>query len=38
MPAATRPTKIAFAEMRSAGVRGVMVYCSDHHCSHAAQT
>jgi hypothetical protein len=38
MPAATRPTKIAFAEMRSAGVRGVMVYCCDHHCSHAAQT
>jgi hypothetical protein len=38
MSAAPRPTKIAFAEMRSAVVRGVMVYCCDHHCSHAAQT
>ena len=34
MLAATRPTKITFAEMRSAGVRGVLVYCCDHHCSH----
>lgn len=26
--------KITFAEMRSAGVRAVLVYCSDFHCSH----
>jgi hypothetical protein len=33
MPA--RPNqKITFAEMRSAGVRGILVYCSDYHCSH----
>ncbi len=32
----TKPArqKITFAEMRAAGVRGVLVYCSDHHCSH----
>jgi len=29
-----RPQKITFAEMRSSGVRGVLVYCSDYHCSH----
>jgi hypothetical protein len=28
------PTKITFAEMRAAGVSGVLVYCSDHGCSH----
>ena len=27
-------SKITFAEMRAAGVRGGLVYCSDHHCSH----
>jgi hypothetical protein len=26
--------KITFAEMRSAGVRGILVYCSDYRCSH----
>lgn len=26
--------KITFAEMRSAGVSGVLVYCSDYRCSH----
>jgi len=26
--------KITFAEMRAAGVRGVLVYCSDYQCSH----
>src|ERR1700738_1803767 len=31
----TRPTKITFAEMRTAGVRGVLIYCSDYKCSHS---
>jgi hypothetical protein len=26
--------KITFAEMRSSGVWGLLVYCSDYHCSH----
>ena len=26
--------KITFGEMRSSGVRDVLVYCRDHHCSH----
>jgi hypothetical protein len=29
-----RPQKITFAEMRSSGVRGVLVYCADYRCSH----
>jgi hypothetical protein len=29
-----RPQKITFAEMRAAGVRGLLVYCSDYYCSH----
>ena len=29
-----RPQKITFGEMRESGVRGVLVYCSDYHCSH----
>ena len=28
------PQKITFGEMRSSGVRDVLVYCRDHHCSH----
>jgi hypothetical protein len=32
MPA--RPQKITFAEMRASGVRGLLIYCSDYHCSH----
>jgi hypothetical protein len=32
MPAS--PQKIIFAEMRASGVRGLVVYCLDHHCSH----
>jgi hypothetical protein len=28
------PKKITFAEMRSSGVRGLLVYCSDYRCSH----
>jgi hypothetical protein len=35
MSAPTRPTKITFAEMRTAGVRGVLIYCSDYKCSHS---
>jgi hypothetical protein len=35
MPApAPRQQKITFAEMRAAGVRGLLIYCSDYHCSH----
>jgi hypothetical protein len=34
MPDLTRQ-KITFAEMRAAGVRGLMVYCSDYRCSHS---
>jgi hypothetical protein len=26
--------KITFAEMRASGVRGLLIYCSDYHCSH----
>jgi hypothetical protein len=29
----TRPEKITLAEMRASGVRGLLVYCSDYHCS-----
>jgi hypothetical protein len=35
MSAPTRPTKITFAEMCAAGVRGVLIYCSDYKCSHS---
>jgi hypothetical protein len=35
MPALTRPRKITFREMRDAGVRGILVYCADYHCSHS---
>jgi hypothetical protein len=35
MPALSRPNqKITLAEMRSAGVRGILIYCSDCRCSH----
>jgi hypothetical protein len=29
-----RPQKITFAEMLASGVRGLLIYCSDYHCSH----
>jgi hypothetical protein len=29
-----RPQKITFVEMRAVGVRGILVYCADHTCSH----
>jgi hypothetical protein len=35
MPALTRPQKITFGEMREAGVRGLLIYCSDYKCSHS---
>jgi hypothetical protein len=31
MSALTRPQKITYAEMREAGVPGVLIYCSDYH-------
>jgi hypothetical protein len=30
-----RPEKITFGEMRSSGVSGVLVFCSDYRCSHS---
>ena len=30
-----RPVKITLGEMRGIGVRGLLVYCSDYHCSHS---
>ena len=38
MPELTTPTrqqKITLGEMRSSGVRGLLIYCSDYHCSHS---
>jgi hypothetical protein len=29
-----RPQKITFGEMRSSGVRGLLIYYSDYRCSH----
>ncbi len=34
MAALTRQTKITFGEMRAAGVRGLLIYCSDYRCGH----
>jgi len=31
------PTKITLGEMRSSGVRGLLVYCSDYKCAHLAK-
>ena len=30
-----RPQKITFGEMRESGVRGLLIYCADYHCSHS---
>jgi hypothetical protein len=35
MSAQSRPQKITFAEMRDMGVRGILIYCADYHCSHS---
>jgi hypothetical protein len=37
MPEVTRQRKITFGEMRAGGVRGVLVYCADHKCSHSIE-
>ena len=31
----SRTQKITFAEMRSSGVRGLLVHCADYRCSHS---
>ena len=31
----THEQKITFGEMRSSGVREILVYCRDHKCSHS---
>ena len=31
----TRDQKITLGEMRSSGVRGLLIYCADYHCSHS---
>ena len=35
MPPMDGPKKITFGEMRSSGVRGVLIYCADYKCSHS---
>jgi len=30
-----RPQKITFGEMRAAGIRNVLIYCTDYRCSHS---
>jgi hypothetical protein len=35
MPAPARPQKITFRDMRDRGVRGILIYCQDFHCSHS---
>jgi hypothetical protein len=32
---AARPQKISLGEMRASGVRGLLIYCADYHCSHS---
>jgi hypothetical protein len=32
--APTRPQKITLGEMRSLGVRGLLIYCTDFRCAH----
>jgi hypothetical protein len=32
---ATAAARFTFAEMRSSGVRGLLIYCSDYKCSHS---
>jgi hypothetical protein len=33
-PCMDRPKKITIAELRGQGVRGLLVYCAEYHCSH----
>ena len=40
MPELTAPTrqqKITLGEMRSSGVRGLLIYCADYKCAHAVR-
>jgi hypothetical protein len=37
MPGMTRNQKITLGEMRSSGVRGLLVYCSDYRCCHSVE-
>jgi len=30
-----RPIKITLGDMREQAIRGILVYCSDYHCSHS---
>ncbi|MHC2283024.1 hypothetical protein ACVME8_009667 [Bradyrhizobium diazoefficiens] len=30
-----RPQKITFGDVRSMGLRGILVYCADYRCSHS---
>jgi hypothetical protein len=32
------PQKITFGELRASGVREVLIYCRDYHCSHSTET
>jgi hypothetical protein len=34
--AGMREQKISLGEMRSSGVRGLLIYCADYHCSHSS--
>jgi hypothetical protein len=34
MTETARTNKITFGEMRESGVRGILIYCADYHCSH----
>ena len=36
-PSSIAPQKITFGEMRSTGVHGVLVYCTDYRCSHSLE-
>jgi hypothetical protein len=35
LTAPKRPQKISLGEMRSSGVRGLLIYCADYRCSHS---
>jgi hypothetical protein len=37
MPEVARQQKITFAQMRAAGVRGLLIYCSDYKCAHSVE-
>jgi hypothetical protein len=32
-----RPQKITFGELRSCGVRGLLIHCADYKCSHSIE-